>query len=324
MSAPSAQYAAGAVMSSDETLGDLARQQWGVFSREQAIEAGLNKSSIHARLSSGEWIRVQRRVYRFRGVPDSWRQQVRAATLSLGDGAMASHATAAFLWGLDVGLTPPKNLDFIVPLDCFSTLLDARVHRTRDTPKKPSLRHKIPVTSVARTLMDLAEVLEEPALELALGSALKKYRHAFASTEKLIKKHGHGRHHVDVLSRLLEARRGKHPESGLEILTRLALAADGLPKFEEQYPIRDQHGVFLVRGDIVWPQLGIVLFADSREWHSDPASFENDRRQWAELSALGWHPMHVTRKMLNTDAWLSRLERKIAQRQLELAERIAH
>ena len=88
-----------------------------------------------------------------------------------------------------------------------------------------------------------------------------------------------------------------------------------MPPFEEQYRIRNESGVLVIGGDFVWPALDLVLCADGRQWHSDPVTFEKDRRQWAELSALGWHPMHVTRKMLRSDAWLCRLKRKIAQQQ---------
>ena len=82
-------------MDSEQVLARLASKQHGLFTREQALEAGLTKWAIYRRLGAGEWISVQPRVFRFRHAAYSWHQAVRAATLSLGPSADWSTPTSA-------------------------------------------------------------------------------------------------------------------------------------------------------------------------------------------------------------------------------------
>ena len=65
----------------EERLGRLAARQWGVFGRQQVLEAGLSVQALDRRLQSGAWQRVHPRVYRMRGAPVSWQQRLMAAQL---------------------------------------------------------------------------------------------------------------------------------------------------------------------------------------------------------------------------------------------------
>src|SRR5438094_422697 len=68
------------------SLPALARLQHGVFSREQVLAAGIARTTIDARVSSGTWERLYAGVYRIEGTPATWRQSLLAACLAWSDG----------------------------------------------------------------------------------------------------------------------------------------------------------------------------------------------------------------------------------------------
>lgn len=84
-----------------ETPDVLLARQLGLLSRAQAISYGHTDSAIRARLVGGRWQRVHRHVYAVTTGALGFEQRVWAAVLYAGDGAVASHLTAARLWGFD-------------------------------------------------------------------------------------------------------------------------------------------------------------------------------------------------------------------------------
>ena len=83
----------------DAALAAVTARQHGVFSAGQAIELGLTWRRIHAGAAAGRWVRLHGGVYRIAGAPHTWHTGVLAACF--GGDAIASHRSAAVLWGLD-------------------------------------------------------------------------------------------------------------------------------------------------------------------------------------------------------------------------------
>lgn len=83
-------------MDPDRSLDKCAARQYGVFSRKQAVRAGLTSKMIHTRLASGAWIRLAPSVFAMASAPPKWERQMAAALLSR-DGSIAAGASAAFL-----------------------------------------------------------------------------------------------------------------------------------------------------------------------------------------------------------------------------------
>lgn len=81
-------------------MDGLARTQHGLVTRRQLLDAGLSPSTIKRWVSAGRLIVVYRPVYRLAGSPPSWEQRILAAVLAAGDGSVASHRSAARLWGV--------------------------------------------------------------------------------------------------------------------------------------------------------------------------------------------------------------------------------
>jgi predicted transcriptional regulator of viral defense system len=128
--------------------------QLGLLTRHQAIEAGLSSASIARLVRSGVWERVQPRVYRVAGAPDTWEQRILAAVLSAGPTAVASHLSAGVLWGLRQ-MTP--DWVEITVTGYERQLRRVRVHRVGSLPEEDlSVVRGIPVTTVARLLVDLS------------------------------------------------------------------------------------------------------------------------------------------------------------------------
>src|ERR1700722_12146800 len=79
---------------------DRFRRQHGAISRSEAVADGLSHRQIQQRGASGQWILIYPGAYRPAAHTITPEQQILAAVLSAGPGAVASHQAAAYLWGL--------------------------------------------------------------------------------------------------------------------------------------------------------------------------------------------------------------------------------
>ena len=258
----------------DAGVARIATRQHGVVSHAQAIDAGMSRSAISRRVDAGRWVRVLPRVYRIGGAPATGRQGMMAATLWAGDAALLSHRAAGVLWDLDgvkasrLEVTAPKRLRSGVVLAHRGSPIPLIDRRVVDA---------IPVTSVTRTLIDFAGVLDRDALELALEDALRRgltnrarIRHRLRELE------GHGRRGCGGLRELVEDGRGRPPSgSAPEVRLRRLLVRAGLPRPVTQYEIRDR-GRLVARVDLAYPDLRIAIEFDSERWHSGRRRREAD------------------------------------------------
>ena len=173
-------------------LEAVAVRQWGLITRAQAVAVGLSPVALRWRVQTGALERVHSDVFRFRGAPPCWRQQALALALQCGPGSTVSHQSAAFLydlWGIsDKNRTPPRPIDVTTSRSRNPGHLEGvRLHRSRGD-FTVEMRSGVPVTSVARTLVDLCDVLSEENLAMALDSARKGHPliapqlHALAAT----------------------------------------------------------------------------------------------------------------------------------------------
>ena len=155
-------------------LSQQAKDQYGVVSRAQVVAALGSNSSINWKVSTGELERVNEHVFRMRGTPPIWQQTAQEGLLTGGPESMLSHRTAAWLHHLD-GFEEPKIFDVATNLRRAD---DARFafHRSRLGFGNSVIASFMPITTVQRTLVDLASELTNEALEIALDSAQRRYR----------------------------------------------------------------------------------------------------------------------------------------------------
>lgn len=155
-------------------LRPTARAQLGVFTREQALAAGFPASNIDRLLATGRWRRWwDRPVYRHVTLPEDWEATLVAARLCAGDGAVVCRRSAARLWRLD-GFEESTAVELVVPRAGAPSLPGATIRTTRrlGSEEVVALGAHL-VTSVTRTVHDLAGILDRPAL---LRIAAEAYR----------------------------------------------------------------------------------------------------------------------------------------------------
>ncbi|HLJ09203.1 MAG TPA: type IV toxin-antitoxin system AbiEi family antitoxin domain-containing protein [Acidimicrobiia bacterium] len=242
-------------------IARLAERQYGVFTGQQAFDAGLNQGQLNRRVANGAWERVHRGVFRVAGSAPSPHQRLMIACLSAGPAAVVSHAAAAWLWGLPGGDPSPQ---VTLPLPARSrNLQGVKVHATSFLPAcDRTVRYRIPVTDPARLVVDMAAVLPRRELEILLDAVLsKELARDTRIGWRVAELAARGRQGLGPLRDMLHARsrEGGVPASVLESLARLVLA--GLPphRFNKRV-VADKERVVDVDFD------GIPLFTEFDGW----------------------------------------------------------
>jgi len=280
----------------EQALADLAERQHGVVSRGQLKTLGFGDGAIKSRLQSQQLHPIHRGVYAVGRRRVDMRGNWLAAVLACGDGAVLSHRSAAALWGL---MRPRWS-----PVDVTSghgrpgKREDIRLHRSSLDDDERAVEAGIPVVSVARTLLDIAEAVDEERL-----------RHAFEEADRLKLLHLPELRHVC-------ARAGRR--KGLPALRRLISAALAPPpgrsplenRFAEFYrrhlaDLPEPLANVLILGyevDAYWPSHRLIVEMDGWKYHSHRAAFEHDRSRDIAMQAAGYRVVHLTHRQLETEA----------------------
>ncbi|MBX7100162.1 MAG: endonuclease domain-containing protein [Myxococcaceae bacterium] len=299
-------------------VGALAARQLGVISLGQVQGAGVANSTRQHWVVVGRWERRLARVYRVRGAPWTWHQQLLAAVLWARPSAVASHRSAGWLWGLDgLGPRPPEPVDVTVAHDRRLSLeTEVTLHRTRTFPKHIEWwKRLIPVTDLARTLIDLAGVLDETSFELALDSACRSKPRLLQWLERELARLGRrGRAGAAAVTKALRHRVDPALESALEVRVMRALRRAGLPRPLTQCTLHDASGRFLARVDFCWPDRGVVLEADGWRFHGSRPRWERDLARRNALTHAGYQVFNVTWDLVRTSGWLEALSAAVFSR----------
>ena len=261
----------------------LVRSQSGVVSRAQLIQLGISPRAIKHRLQTGRLHRIHRGVYAV-GRPELPREGLLlAAVLACGTEAALSHSSGADLWGIR-----PKGGG---PIEVTATTERRHpgvlVHR-RSLPTEALTTHRaIPVTTPARTLLDIAPRLRDAQLEAAVNEAdkldlidpdaLRVALDGFA-----------GRPGVVALRRVLDRHTFTLTDSALERRFKPIARAAGLPE-----PLTQQW-VNGFRVDFFWPDLGLVVETDGLRYHRTPAQQARAHVRDQRHLAAGLLPLRFT------------------------------
>ncbi|MGH9115793.1 MAG: hypothetical protein ACRDWW_08190 [Acidimicrobiales bacterium] len=203
----------------------LLRDQHGVVHRGQLLALGITDRHIFGLLAAATWERVYPGVYRSAASRATFEQRLMAACLAAGPQAVASHASAIWLWGLSA--SPPDHPALTVPARAHPRLRGVEVHRLNDLDLGAvRYRRNVPCTDPVRALVDLAAVARRQELtasvNLALSTGLVPAATMQAELERRARK---GRRGVRQLRSLLHERGvlGAPDASVLEIETMLLL-----------------------------------------------------------------------------------------------------
>jgi len=273
----------------EQAILALARRQHGAITRGQAIRLGMSSPAIGRRISAGEWVRVFQGVYRLAAAQPTWEQTAMAACLVAGPGAAASHRSAATLLGMP-GV--PRWPEVTVAYPRSVSVEGVIAHQSRILPPEDIGKLKgIPVTTAARTIVDLARIYPATKVGRMLDHALARRLVTRAELEA----RATGRRHDDVLRQLLDERPATPRPMGSEFEACLfrGLREAGLPLPEPQYRVLMDDGseVFL---DFAYPDVKLAIEADSYIWHASLADWQRDRARNNELITLGWSILPLT------------------------------
>jgi Transcriptional regulator, AbiEi antitoxin/Protein of unknown function (DUF559) len=272
-------------------LSAVAQRQFGVVTPAQLRKLGLGERGVRHRVRAGRLHRVSRGVYAV--VPTAvLRREGRwlAAVLACGEGAVLSHISAAAHWDL---LSTSAALIDVTAARGRAAARGVRLHRTRSLDARDTTRHEgIPITTVPRTLLDLAAAVQPQRLERAIAQAQRtnRYDHT-AITDILARCNGH--HGTGALAKATANEDPKWTRSELEAWF-LALVRDaGLPEpmvnaslAAPDHPRLDP--------DFCWPTHHLIVELDGWETHRTRHAFETDRRRDAALTADGWRVLRFT------------------------------
>ncbi|MDQ6798469.1 MAG: hypothetical protein M3256_17250 [Actinomycetota bacterium] len=272
----------------EPALAAVARSQMALFTHDQALTAGYSLRQAQRRRETGAWEQMQAGVYRVAGAPASWEQRLLAACLAAGTGAVASHRSAARLWGIDESRRPLVEIS--VPPGRQPRLNGVLVHRSRDLrPVVCTIREGIPVTTPVRTILDLGAVQRPQAVEHSLEVALGRQHVTLQGLRKILDSDARrGRQGAGVLRILLDKRsEGEElTQSVLEArMLRLCRTA-GLPEPVCQHEVRNGHRL-VGRIDFAYSADRVAIEVDGYESHASLDAFRHDRVRQNELVALG-------------------------------------
>lgn len=170
-------------MGRDHVIAAIAEAQLGVIARAQLVDAGVRPGAIQARLRRSQLHRLHRGVYAVGHTALVPPARELSALLACGAGAVVSHRSAARLWRM-LAEEHETPVDVTLPRGAGRTRAGILVHRTRHLERADvRVIEGIPLTSPARTLLDLAEVAEDRELESAYGEAVVRRltnEHVFA------------------------------------------------------------------------------------------------------------------------------------------------
>jgi very-short-patch-repair endonuclease len=274
----------------DDHLRALAAAQHGVVTRKQLLEAGFTTASVRRRVANG-WLKVLHRgVYQVGPVPAAHGGEM-AAVLACGPHAVLSHRSAAALWKLPAARATDRSAPAEVSV------------RQRDHRRRPGIRvyrplalgadevttfARIPVTTPARTLLDLAGVERAKFLERALAEALVQNLTTEDEISKLLGRYPNRPGATTLRSLLAQNPETAFARSEAERRFRELVQRAELPRPEGNARVLGRER------DFVWRAQRLVVEVDGFRYHSRQDRFENDKRRDADLVAAGFRPLRFT------------------------------
>jgi very-short-patch-repair endonuclease len=279
----------------DRWIAQLAERQHGVVARRQLRAHGIGRDAIDHRIKLGRLHVLYRGVYsvghRILTTQGRWM----AAVIASGAGAVLSHRSAAALWGLwhwvGFEVTAPG---------ARRARPGILLHYAQLPPDEVTSVQGIPVTTVPRTLLDLAAVLPQSRLEGATNQAEIRALRDPLSLADMVERHPN-QHGIGKARAVVAAlRRGTTVErSELEVRFREFLRSRGLPPAQLNVPIPVNGNWF--ECDCVWPAERLVVELDGRAVHGTAAAFERDRARDRVLNAAGWRVVRITWRQLHEE-----------------------
>ena len=275
------------------------------------VSLGLSKDQIFREVLIGRLHRVHRGVYAVGHSALSQQGQCLAAVLSCGSGALLSHRSAAWLWGLAPRWRPVVEVTANSPVETRRTI---EVHSATALHQEDRATfEQIPVTAIPRTLLDFAAV--DPRF---LGAAIERaYRRDLLDLDAidrlLVRSRGFRgvarlRNAMEIY-RVTAFTRSRLERRFLAVVRRAGLPQPSMNLFVSGFEL-----------DAYWPVERFAVELDTYDHHGDPVAFEADRLRQEDLKLAGIEMVRLTGARMDREpeAVVVRLRRLLAQRRAQL------
>jgi very-short-patch-repair endonuclease len=277
----------------DHTIAALAGEQHGVVALAQLRALGVGEGALRYRVGVGRLHRIHAGVFAVGHRVLTANGYRMAAVLACGAVAVLSHRDAAALCGLRPCLRMTTDV---------TTTRNARsrpgidVHRVKNLhPDDRTIRQGIPTTTVARTLLDLAEVVRPTELEKAFDEAERRRLLDLASFDALFARSA-GRHGLGAARAVLRRTASADTRSELEAAFLRFCGDHGIPRPQTNVLVEG----FVV--DALWPEQKLIVELDGYAFHGTTRNaFERDRVRDADLQRAGYRVLRLTWRRLHEE-----------------------
>ena len=156
-----------------DSLYEIAESQSGYFTAPQARMAGISWERLSSNVKNGKYIRIVRGVYRLSHFPGTPYEDYFVAWLRTGPNSTISHESALSIYELTDLL--PSEIHVIVPRTASRRRRGIKLHTNRISPDEITEREGLPVTTVPRTIADVAKSgLAEELIRQAILEAIQR------------------------------------------------------------------------------------------------------------------------------------------------------
>jgi hypothetical protein len=276
----------------DAAIARLAVRQHGVVSWRQLTELGIGRGAIAWRVKHGRLHPLFRGAYAVGHRSITRRGRWMGAVLAVGPGSVLARRCAAATW--DMRPVPRGPVEVWAPGHRRSRS-GICVGNTQLRADEVTIKDAIPVTTVARTLLDLAAILPRPQLERAMERAEGLRLADRTSLDDLLRRYPRRGGTVVLRAILATGVAPSLTRSELEDRFLAFLDAHGLPR---------PHVNGIIEGvevDFHWHDRRVIVELDGRAAHHTIAAFERDRARDRTLQAAGWRVVRITWHQLQDD-----------------------
>jgi very-short-patch-repair endonuclease len=272
----------------------LASRQEGVVADWQLLPFGITRATIDHWLRSGRLHLIHRGVYAVGHPALSLNGRLWAAVLAYGPNAVLSHRDAAALWG--VRQDNRRLIDVTVPGRTRHRRTGIDVHLVRNLdPRDVTKIDGIPVTTLARTFLDLGEVVPGNQVRRAINEADYLKLFDLKAVDDVLSRSNGRRGQKPLAAALIAAVPEERTRSELEEAFLTFCEDRDIPRPKVN---RQTNGSEV---DMTWPGHDLIVELDGYQAHSTRRAFESDRRRDAAQQLAEARPIRVTDNWLTTE-----------------------
>jgi hypothetical protein len=274
----------------DRAVADFAGDRHGIVTFRELLALGMTRSGVQRRVVAGRLHPLYRGVYAVGHRAVGVKGRRLAAVHACGRGALLSHRSAADAWGLRRSAS--ARIDVLVPAAGRKAPPGVRVHTTRSLhPDDIAELDGIPITSVARTIVEFAASATDHDVERAVHEAEVQRLLDVRAIEAVLDRSNGRRGTQRVSAAITQPSPGRtHP--GLEDDFLALCRRHGIETPALNAGLSTTLGPLEV--DAFWPRQRLIVELDGGATHLTRRAFEEDRRRDAALVEHGFRVIRLT------------------------------